>query len=65
LDTNRIWRIVDNHGHLQGNPYVIDEIESVITAAPVRRRAAVVAQYLPIRVSRRNLCSSAKQSLST
>ena len=48
LDTNRIWRIVDNHGHLQGNPYVLDEIESIITAAPVRRRAGGT---IPIRVN--------------
>jgi pimeloyl-ACP methyl ester carboxylesterase len=47
LDTNRIWRIVDNHGHLQGNPFVLDEIESIITAAPVKRRGGGTT---PIRV---------------
>jgi pimeloyl-ACP methyl ester carboxylesterase len=43
-DTNRIWRIAECHGHLQGNPVVLDNIESVITASPVRRRDASAAQ---------------------
>jgi pimeloyl-ACP methyl ester carboxylesterase len=47
LDTNRVWRIAGNHGDLQGNPYVLDEIESVITATSVRRRAGGT---VPIRV---------------
>src|SRR6202011_1033695 len=39
LDTNRICRITDNHGHLQSNAYVPDEVEALITAKPVLRRA--------------------------
>lgn len=39
LTTNTVRRIVDQHGHLQANPWALDELESVLTADPVRRRA--------------------------
>jgi pimeloyl-ACP methyl ester carboxylesterase len=42
LDTNRISRISDTHGQLQSNPTVLDEIEAIIAAKPVRRRASDV-----------------------
>ncbi|WP_264011263.1 esterase/lipase family protein [[Mycobacterium] manitobense] len=48
MDTPFISRVVDRHGHLQDNPYVLDEIESVITAVPVKRRAG---GSVPIRVN--------------
>ncbi|KAB7739764.1 hypothetical protein GA707_20010 [Nostocoides sp. F2B08] len=40
LDTARIFRIRDQHGNLQRNQGVLDEIEEVITTVPVRRRAS-------------------------
>ena len=39
MDTNRVRRIVDSHGNLQQNAAALDEIESLITAIPIRRRA--------------------------
>jgi pimeloyl-ACP methyl ester carboxylesterase len=39
MDTNTVRRICDHHGNLHANPHVLDEVEEVITAKPVRRRA--------------------------
>lgn len=40
MDTNVIRRIADQHGNLQRNEAAHDEIEEIITATPVRRRAS-------------------------
>ncbi|WP_222598302.1 hypothetical protein [Lentzea tibetensis] len=32
-------RVVDQHGSLQANPFALDQLEEIITAEPVRRRA--------------------------
>ena len=37
-DSNRVRRVVDQHGNLQRNPAALDEVEEVLTAVPVRRR---------------------------
>lgn len=47
-DTNRVRRIVENHGALQNHPNVLDEIESILTSQPVRRRATGV---IPVRLT--------------
>jgi pimeloyl-ACP methyl ester carboxylesterase len=39
MDTNRVSRVVDTHGNLQANKRVLDEVESIITARHIRRRA--------------------------
>ncbi len=41
MDTNTVRRVVDHHGSLQANPYALDEVEEVLTAKPIRRRAPV------------------------
>lgn len=48
MDTNAVRRIVDHHGHLQANPHALDELEEIITATPVRRRAG---RAVPIQVT--------------
>lgn len=40
MDTNLVRRINDNHGSLQINEAAWDEVESIITTEPVRRRGA-------------------------
>jgi hypothetical protein len=40
MDTNAVRRIVDQHGNLQANPWALDELEEILIAIPVRRRAA-------------------------
>lgn len=40
MDTNAVRRIVDQHGNLQANPWALDELEEILIATPVRRRAA-------------------------
>lgn len=47
-DTNRVRRIVENHGALQNHPNTLDEIESILTAQPIRRRATAAT---PVRLS--------------
>ena len=37
--THTVRRIVDQHGNLQANPWALDELEEVLVAEPVRRRA--------------------------
>lgn len=37
-DTAGIVRVRENHGNLQRNPIVLDQIEEIVTASPVRRR---------------------------
>jgi len=37
LDTALVRRIADQHGNLHRNPAALDEVEGVLTAAPVRR----------------------------
>ncbi len=37
-DSNRVRRVVEQHGNLQRNPAALDEVEEVLTAVPVRRR---------------------------
>lgn len=49
MDTNRIRRIVEDHGHLQNHPAAFDEIESVITSRSIRRRPG--RPPIPIRVA--------------
>jgi len=44
-DTGGIVRVRDNHGNLQRNPLVLDQIEEVVTASPVRRRSTA-----PVRI---------------
>lgn len=39
MDTHTIRRVVDQHGNLQANPWALDELEEVLLALPVRRRA--------------------------
>lgn len=46
MDTNTIRRIVDQHGHLQDNPHALDELEDVLAATPVRRRAPTTVPVL-------------------
>jgi pimeloyl-ACP methyl ester carboxylesterase len=38
MDTNRVSRFSEIHGQLQSNQAVLDEIEAIISAKPVRRR---------------------------
>lgn len=40
MDSNTLRRIADKHGNLQRNRAVLDEIESVLTARPIRPRAS-------------------------
>jgi pimeloyl-ACP methyl ester carboxylesterase len=47
ITTNRVRRVVDNHGHLQDNDAAFDEIESVVTGRDVIRRAG---EMTPVRV---------------
>jgi pimeloyl-ACP methyl ester carboxylesterase len=42
MDTNAVRRIVDQHGNLQANPWALDELEEVLVAKPVRRRAGAI-----------------------
>ncbi|MCS7484572.1 esterase/lipase family protein [Umezawaea endophytica] len=39
MDTNTVRRIIDHHGSIQANPYVLDEVEEILTTIPIRRRA--------------------------
>lgn len=39
MDTNTVRRVADHHGSIQANPYAFDELEEILTTAPVRRRA--------------------------
>jgi pimeloyl-ACP methyl ester carboxylesterase len=39
MDTSRVRRINDHHGSLQVNDAAWDEVESIITTEPIRRRA--------------------------
>jgi len=48
MDTNTVRRVVDRHGHLQANPWALDELEEALTATPVRRRAGAT---VPVRVA--------------
>jgi hypothetical protein len=48
MDTNTIRRVVDHHGHLQANTQALDELEHIITAQPVRRRAP---KTIPVQVT--------------
>ncbi len=48
MDTNTVRRVVDHHGHLQANPWALDELEEALTATPVRRRASAT---VPARVT--------------
>jgi hypothetical protein len=43
LDGNSIRRVADKHGHLQSNTAALDEIESVLTSAPIVVKAASIA----------------------
>lgn len=43
MDTNRAFRVRDQHGNLQRNQTVLDEIEELLTTKPVRRRATYPA----------------------
>jgi hypothetical protein len=47
MDTHTVRRIVDQHGNLQANPWALDELEEVLVAEPVRRRAGAT---VPVRV---------------
>jgi pimeloyl-ACP methyl ester carboxylesterase len=47
MDTNTVRRVVDQHGNLQANPWALDELEEVLAAEPVRRRAGAT---VPVRV---------------
>ena len=38
LDTNAAVRVPENHSALQCNQFVLDQIQEILTAAPVRRR---------------------------
>ena len=38
LDTNLIVRVPEQHANLQCNPFVLDQVEEILTARPVRRR---------------------------
>lgn len=40
MDTNTVHRVPDQHGNLQRNHAAQDEIEGILTAEPVRRRAS-------------------------
>jgi len=48
MDTNTVRRIVDRHGHLQANPWALDELEEALTTTPIRRRAGAT---VPLRVT--------------
>jgi hypothetical protein len=48
MDTNTVRRVVDQHGHLQANPWALDEREEVLIAQSVRRRAGAT---VPVRVA--------------
>lgn len=48
MDTHTVRRIVDQHGNLQANPWALDELEAVLIAKPVRRRAGAT---VPVRVT--------------
>ncbi|MFE6926341.1 esterase/lipase family protein [Nocardia sp. NPDC057663] len=60
-DTNRIRRVVENHGALQNHPAVLDEIESILTA-PVRRRAP---DTIPVRVTAPELLTTGEPLTAT
>ncbi|MEV6218613.1 hypothetical protein [Nocardia sp. NPDC051833] len=60
-DTNRVRRVVENHGALQNHPAVLDEIESILTA-PVRRRATGT---IPIRVTAPELLTTGEPLTAT
>ena len=38
LDTNRAVRVPDQHANLQCNQFVLDQVQEILTAKPVRRR---------------------------
>ncbi len=38
LDTNLAVRVPDQHTNLQCNPFVLDQVQEILTAKPVRRR---------------------------
>ncbi|MEV4207797.1 esterase/lipase family protein [Nocardia salmonicida] len=46
--TNRIRRVTENHGALQNHPAVLDEIESILTSQPIRRRNGAT---VPVRLN--------------
>lgn len=60
-DTNRVRRVVENHGALQNHPTVLDEIESILTA-PVRRRAP---HTIAVRVTAPELLTSGEPLTAT
>ncbi|BBX47687.1 hypothetical protein GCM10009641_18850 [Mycobacterium cookii] len=45
LDDNSIRRIADKHGHLQCNNAALDEVESVVSSAPVIVKAVPAEDY--------------------
>jgi hypothetical protein len=42
-DSNRVRRIADHHGNLSRNRAALDEVESVLTGRPIRRRDAAAS----------------------
>ena len=44
MDSNTLRRVPDKHGNLQRNPAALDEVEGILTARPVKVRAAGVIE---------------------